>query len=233
MSKGIKVILLPGMDGTGDLFGEFVARFPDWIEPRIVSYPSDLKLSYEQLLPIVRSTFPSDEPFVLLAESFSTPLAVSIVAEAPTHLQALVICAGFVSPPCNDFLAAIARILAPASFSFGMPEKFCRKFLVGEKGSSKLVESVRSAVSRVSPGVLAHRLRSVLGCNSRQDLSSISVPLLCITGTEDRLVKENCFIEIESIKPETRRVRIRAPHLILQSSPDESVSALVSFLREV
>jgi pimeloyl-[acyl-carrier protein] methyl ester esterase len=62
------VLLLPGMDGTGDLFADFVRLLPDWIEPRVVNYPRDQELSYDQLLPILKSALPSDKPYFILAE---------------------------------------------------------------------------------------------------------------------------------------------------------------------
>ena len=81
--KRLTLLLLPGMDGTGELFAEFVKLLPSWIEPRVVSYPRDRRLSYDQLLPILESALPSNKPFVILAESFSTPLAVRFAAESP------------------------------------------------------------------------------------------------------------------------------------------------------
>jgi len=41
-----KLLLLPGMDGTGDLFAGFVEAFPDEFETEIVSYPTDVFIYY-------------------------------------------------------------------------------------------------------------------------------------------------------------------------------------------
>ena len=65
----LTLLLLPGMDGTGELFADFVKLLPSWIEPHVVSYPRDQRLSYDQLLPILESALPSNESFVMLAES--------------------------------------------------------------------------------------------------------------------------------------------------------------------
>lgn len=227
----LKLLLLPGMDGTGDLFADFIGALPSWIMPCVVSYPRDKRLTFDQLVARVRSALPSDEPFVILAESFSTPLAVRIAAEHPKGLRALVLCAGFVSPPRQDFLSSIASALAPLLFAFRMPERVCRGLLVGRTAPEKLVDNVRSTVSRVSPRVMAHRLRSVLSCNSKRELLNVSVPLLYVAGTEDRLVRETCFKEIKKVKPTALLANVRAPHLILQSNPCESVNILVQFLR--
>jgi pimeloyl-ACP methyl ester carboxylesterase len=229
----LTLLLLPGMDGTGELFADFVKLLPGWIEPRVVSYPRERKLSYDQLLPILKSALPTDEPFAILAESFSTPLAVKCAAEAPPRMRALLLCAGFVSPPRRDVLRRVALILAPVLFGFGLPERVCRHFLVGNTAPKSLVDGVRAAVSRVASGVLAHRLRSVLTCNVERELRSVSAPLLYIYGIEDRLVHRSSFEEIQQTKPDVLLASVEAPHLILQARPHEAVDVVVRFLRQV
>jgi len=228
----IKLLLLPGMDGTGDLFADFIGALPTWIVPCVLSYPRDEKLTYDELAPYVKSALPSDEPFVLLAESYSTHLAVRIAAECPTGLRAVVLCAGFVSPPRHDVLSSLVSVLAPLLFSFKMPERACRSFLVGRTAPEKLVDIVRSTVSRVSPGVLVHRFRSVLSCNSKHELSNVSVPLLYVAGTEDRLVTKISFEQIKGVKPAALFANVQAPHLILQSNPREAAAVIVEFLHK-
>jgi len=41
----LTLLLLPGMDGTGELFADFVKLLPVWIKPLVVSYPRNQKLS--------------------------------------------------------------------------------------------------------------------------------------------------------------------------------------------
>lgn len=231
--KRLTLLLLPGMDGTGELFAEFVKLLPSWIEPRVVSYPRDQKLSYDQLFPILKSTLRSDEPFVILAESFSTPLAVRFAADTPKGLRALVLCAGFVSPPRRDVVRRIALILAPTLFAFGLPESVCRYFLVGDTAPKSLVNAVRATVSSISSEVLTHRLRSVLTCNVGCELRGVSIPLLYLSGLEDRLVRKLSFEEIKQMKPDALLASIEAPHLILQVKPREAVDAVLRFLRQV
>jgi pimeloyl-ACP methyl ester carboxylesterase len=83
-------------------------------------------------LPILESALPSKERFVILAESFSTPLAVKLAAKSPEGLLALVLCAGLVSPTRRDVLWRVALILAPALYAFRLLESVCRHFLVGD-----------------------------------------------------------------------------------------------------
>ena len=228
----LTLLLLPGMDGTGELFADFVTLLPSWIEPRVVGYTRDQELTYAQLLPILKAALPSDAPFVILAESFSTPLAVMFAAERRKGLRALVLCAGFVLPPGRHVLRRIALILGPVLFSFRLPKTICRHFLVGDNASKGLVDEVCATVSTVSGGVLSHRLQSVLSCNCERELRSVSVPLLYISGLQDRLVRRSSFQEVQHSRPEARLASIEAPHLIFQTKPHEAIEVVLSFLRQ-
>ena len=233
VEERLTLLLLPGMDGTGELFAEFVRSLPGWIEPRLVVYPRDRKLSYDQLLPIVASAVPANKTFVVLAESFSTPLAVRLAAEKPNGLLALVLCAGFVSPPSRGVLRRVAIILAPLLIAFRLPESICQHFLVGDSAPKSLVDGVRATISSVSVGVLAHRLRSVLSCTGKRELCAVSIPLLYLLGLEDRLVHRFSFDEIQQAKPDARLASVEAPHLILQAKPREASEVVIRFLQQV
>ncbi len=73
-TQRLKLVLLPGMDGTGELFAEFVAALAGEFETETVRYPTERCLSYAELENFVRAACPISGPFLLLAESFSTPL---------------------------------------------------------------------------------------------------------------------------------------------------------------
>ena len=46
----MRLLILPGMDGTDLLFDAFLAALPKWIDPTVVHYPSDRVMSYDELL---------------------------------------------------------------------------------------------------------------------------------------------------------------------------------------
>lgn len=76
------LVLLPGLDGTGKLFAEFVRALNPTVECVVVAYPKDQPMGYEELEGLVVSALPKDRAFVLLGESFSGPLAIRIAARA-------------------------------------------------------------------------------------------------------------------------------------------------------
>jgi len=45
----MKVVLLPGLDGTGILFKPFIDALPSEANIQVISYPSATKLSYQEL----------------------------------------------------------------------------------------------------------------------------------------------------------------------------------------
>jgi pimeloyl-ACP methyl ester carboxylesterase len=87
------LVLLPGMDGTGELFANLVDAMPEPFELITVRYPTDQELSYSELKAFVQAACPVSRPFVLLAESFSTPAAIQYAATMPPNLCGLVLCA--------------------------------------------------------------------------------------------------------------------------------------------
>jgi pimeloyl-ACP methyl ester carboxylesterase len=86
---GPTLVLLPGMDGTGDLFAPLVAALGPHMRTVIVRYP-DEPLDYASDEEIARAALPIGHPFILLGESFSGPIAVSIAASAPRGSRAYI-----------------------------------------------------------------------------------------------------------------------------------------------
>jgi pimeloyl-ACP methyl ester carboxylesterase len=225
----LKLVLLPGMDGTGELFASFLNVLPEWTQPEVVRYSPLEHLSYADLLSSVRSALPKSEPFVLLAESFSTPIAIRLAAEAP--LKALVICAGFIESPIGGLASVWVSLLAPILFQFPPPAFAIRTLLVGKDASVELVRSTRAAISSVSPGVLLGRLRDVLGCNETARLAMVAAPLLYIRANQDHLVRQASVDAIRRVKSSVTIAQIEGPHFIVQREPEAVVGSLIRFLK--
>jgi pimeloyl-[acyl-carrier protein] methyl ester esterase len=61
-----KLVLLPGLDGTGALFKDFVEALSGSVETEVVRYPTDVFLSYTELMSYVRAVIPISGPYLLL-----------------------------------------------------------------------------------------------------------------------------------------------------------------------
>ena len=192
------MVLLPGLDGTGDLFVDFIAALPESWTATTVTFPTDRFLTYTDLRPFVATAVSQLERFVLVAESFSTPLAVWYAATNPPNLAAIVICAGFVRNPLHGWSGAVKALAKPWLFKLKPPRTILEYFLLGQHAPSGLLRSLRHALQRVSPDVLSGRLQEVLDCDARDDLRRTTVPLLYLEATYEN--------------PHGRLYRTRAEH---------------------
>ena len=225
-----QVVLLPGMDGTGELFADFIAAVSGEFETKVVRYSTDICQSYLELAGLIRAGAPADAPFVLVAESFSSPLAIYYAAMKPSNLKGLVLCAGFASTPVRGWKRLVVSILAPIAFRFMLPNFVCKLLLIGPDAPASLVAAVRSAVSSVRPDVLWVRLRTLLACDFRADLAQVDLPILYVQAEQDRLVDASCLREILRIKPETSVIAIPGPHLLLQKEPVQMAKIVAGFV---
>ena len=76
------LVLLPGMDGTGEQFFPLTRVLDGEIPTKIVRYP-DVALDYREHEAFVREQLPRDGAFVVLGESFSLRVFIAKVLEAP------------------------------------------------------------------------------------------------------------------------------------------------------
>jgi len=232
-TQQLKLVLLPGMHGTDELFSEFVAALAGEFEIATVRYPTDLCLSYSELEGFVRAACPISGPFVLLAESYSTPLAIKYAAPTPRNLKGLILCAGFASSPVRGWRRFLAKLLAPIMFHMSLPNLAAKLWLVGPKASPALLCSLRSAVSSVKPKVLAARLREVLACEVRPEIGQVAVPVLYLHAKQDRLVSAACLAELRRIKPQMTVAALEGPHLLLQREPYKAAETVAVFVRSL
>ena len=228
-----RLVLLPGMHGTGNLFSEFMSRIPEPKHIEVLCYPPDATRSYEQLLVAVQSFVPTNEPSVLLAESFSTPLAIEFAANHPPNLRGLILCAGFAASPIRGWRKSLASLIAPLAFRLPFPKVAVSHFLIGKGASESLQISVRAAIHAVKPAVLAARLHQVLAVDARAALSRVSVPILCIQPMQDRLIGEASLAEMLVLKPQIEVAHIDGPHLILQREPERVAEVATRFIQRL
>jgi pimeloyl-[acyl-carrier protein] methyl ester esterase len=227
------LVLLPGMDGTGELFADFINTLPATFHTEVVRYPRDRFLSSTQLADTVGSAMPSDTPFILVAESFSTPLATRLAANNPPNLVALVICAGFITSPIRGWKRWIFTLVAPIVFRLPVTSFLVGHFLLGPSATKPLLAAVQAAIASVKPKVLSARLRAILACDARTELAQVGVPILYLQAEHDRLVPGSCLEEMRRIKPTMIVETIDAPHLLLQREPEQSAEIVVRFTWEI
>jgi pimeloyl-[acyl-carrier protein] methyl ester esterase len=226
------LVLLPGMHGSGHLFAPLLRELPEWVKPVVVSYPTDRPLDYMGHLDIVMAALPIDEPFILLGESFSGPLALMAAAQHPKGLCGVILCATFATWPL-PFAPSVAGLIV----SFGVFRlKSTRLFLrlvLGRNATDELRAMFSEALAHTKPEVLAARARAVLGVDCSEELRHCPVPLLTMIADNDRIVARRCTELMHSIRPDAEFLHFRTPHLILQFAPVEAARLICRFMEAV
>lgn len=227
------LVLLPGLDGTGLLFEPLVSAFPANLRIKVVAYPGQRFLSYSELIPFVQETIPTGDPYVIVAESFSTPLAVMLAAAHPPNLAGLILAAGFITSPLGKWSSLARPLTRPLLFRIPPPSLVLKYFVAGFNQSAALEASVRRANQQVDPTVIARRALETLNCDAREELARTKTPLMYIQGENDHLVRRRCFEEIRRIRPDVVLATIRAPHLVLQREPKKAAEIIVRFMNSI
>jgi pimeloyl-[acyl-carrier protein] methyl ester esterase len=220
------LILLPGMDGTGKLFKRFVACAPPHLSLRIVTLPPE-PLTYTELADSLASIFASDDAPVLLAESYSGPLAIILAARH--RVSGVVLCNSFVSAPRSRTLQWLA---VPALFRIAASAVLLRRYLLGSNVDDELVRDVVRAVASMPASVLTSRLRSILAVDETIAFTRSTGPILYLRGSEDRLVSENSWRRMAALRP-ISIARVEGPHLLLQANPAGAWDAITPFLESL
>lgn len=216
-------ILLPGLDGTAELFERFVAAAPDGFPVRPLALPNDRPRDYEELSIWVLARLPP-EPVALIAESFSGPLAL-LVADRCPRVSAVVLCASFVAAPLPKLLGRLPAF----AWRWPPPRALLNFFLTG--GDLALSEAVLRAVGSVPGRVLAQRVTTALSVDVTAELERYARPLLFMSARLDRVVPMKCSEMVRAIKPSAQFVAIPSPHLVLQSHPVDAWAEIAPFLQ--
>ena len=225
------LVLLPGLDGTGKLFAEFLKALDLGSRAHVVPYPPDIPLGYDELEPIVRAALPTRSPFVLLGESFSGPLAIRIAARPPPGLAALVLCVTFASNPYPHL--GWARRLAPFLPLKSLPRWLRAPLMWGSASPSKAPRQSERAMAGVAASVIRRRIAALLAVDETAALGKVSVPTLVLRATRDRVVSEAATMKIMRGIGHARRVDVDGPHLLLMTRPAACADAVHKFMHSV
>ena len=225
----LTLVLLPGMDGTGTLFEPFVSALGREFNIEIVRYPTTGALGYAELEECARRSLPSEGRFVILGESFSGPIAVSIAASRPAGLVGLILCSSFIRNPRPVF--GPLRYLAGALPVKLAPISVLNVALLGRFSTPQLRSMLAAAMLEVSAEALRARLRAVLSVEVSTKLKAVNVPLLYLRAKHDQVVPVSALTQIQRIFPSTQVVSIQAPHFLLQTAPNEAAISVGKFIR--
>ena len=219
--ESIRVVLLPGLDGTDLLLARFIELAPPGYTVTVLSLPDDPADDYESLTCALASRLQDFAPCHLVAESFSGPVGILLARRYPHVVDQLTLVASFGKSPAPWFALWLPWSLL---FLLPLPLAVARYFFVADDHA--LAIRLRHAVRQTSTATLTKRIHCVLNVDVSSDLASLRCPVRYLRPTRDRLVPARAVRRILAANGNVVVHEIDGPHLILQTRPEQAWSAM-------
>lgn len=198
------------MDGTGKLFEPLCNFLP--ASTIILPLPQSGPQSYEFLATYIEAKLP-DEEFIIVAESFSGPIAVLLATKNLENLKGIIFIATFISCP-KPALVSLAKLLPLKNLlRFPFSEFFTSRFLLNEFNYEKFL----AALKEVPNSILNERLNSIRNLKMTNEFSNL--PAIYISASSDFLVSSRQIDLFRRSFKNLQVERIQGTHFLLQSNP--------------
>jgi pimeloyl-ACP methyl ester carboxylesterase len=230
MSNRLELTLLPGFDGTGELFGPLQAALGSKLLSKAVRYDAERVL--DDYVDSVASVLPKENA-VLIAESFSGPVALSLLDRYPDRIKCAVLCATFAVSPCRSLTRA-ARFLPTFMFApTPIQRRLLRDFCLNGESDDALVDQANAVIHSVSAATIQNRLQVLSGVDMTSLLPQIATPVLYLRAMQDRIVNSRLSRKLTQELPRVTVQEIEGPHLLLQSRPTQCAAAISRFVSDL
>lgn len=215
MGTHLKIILLPGLDGTGLLFNGLLKALPNDLEVDVICL-NDLsaRTYHEQAIELAARYVGTD--LVLVAESYSGRLAYEWCGVSNAAVRAVVFLASFVSAP-----SLISRLAGYLPVSLLKPHRLSR-YLVNRvgfagAGAPEHIDPVFESIRLTDQHTLKQRLKNISQLHTPSKLYNI--PSVYIRPSHDYLVANKAVAAVTSVFNNLEVVRVSGGHFIAQSRP--------------
>ena len=221
----MKIVVLPGLDGTGRLVSDFAEALRTEHDVEVVSYPGDMA-SYADISVWLTARLPEND-FVIVAESFSGPLAIDIAATKPKGLKAAVFVAAFARTP-RHVPKPLIMLMKALPVPLHILAWLSLRVVMGGKGTGDFRANFQRALAEVPRPTILGRLADALKVDKRHALSKIDVPCTYLRARRDWLVPRSATDDFAPICDAV--ISIDAPHFLLQARPVEAARHVSHFL---
>lgn len=109
---------------------------------------------------------------------------------------------------------------------------FIAPFLMGEFSSRSRRRNLAQALAKVSSLTLRRRMLEVFEIDVANKLEKIQIPILYIQAENDRIVPASALKNICEHAKKLKIVKLRGPHLLLQTIPMEAATTVKKFIQE-
>lgn len=211
----MKIVLIPGLDGTGFLFENLIENLPHDCEVEIVSFDLISGLSYKEQAKELASKYKNEE-LLIVGESYSGRVAYELFHLLNENVKGMVFLASFISSP--SLLSRFARFIPVFALSKNALTESLLYFVgFNRSGDKGLVCRVFNSLKHANKQKLKSRLRNI--SNLKIPTLDISCPVIYVRPTKDRLVSNRAVKVLASKCTSYREVSVEGGHFIAQLNP--------------
>lgn len=220
------ICLLPGLDGSGDLFKPLLAELGDCFDTTVIRYRESS--TFEETVAEAESQIPDVDTVSLVAESFSGLVATVILAKRKRNFGPSVFSATFARTPFQS-LTKLVSWLPERAFQVGAANRLALElFGLDSEAPEALVNQAAAVLESADKAALKARIGILSKIDVSDQLRMVDVPVLYIRAKRDRIVSRKRGEEMVKYLPNVRVTEIDGPHLILQAEPALAAQAIVA-----
>lgn len=216
----MKIILLPGVDGSGILFEPFVKIFEPEVPVEVMPLTNDSDQSILNQVSIIEDAI-GDEEVILIVESYSGLLAYELAKRNKIRIKQIFFFGCFLQPP--SLIGKIGRFL-PVRLLNIIPNKVLAHILFNRWSSPELTTLFRKAIESVDFTNLKKRIKAI--ATYQKPSQVIDVPCVYVQATMDNLVSAYNVKAFEDLCSDLQVEVVEATHMLLQTQP-EAMSQLI------
>lgn len=222
----MRLVLLPGLNGGGELFAPLRQVLPTSIETQVLTLPDQGPQDHAslagQLLPTLEAF---EEPLVLLGESFSGALAHRLCRQLARPPLGLILASSFLQRPRHlippPWLVAALRERLEHPW---LIEHFC----LGSGASPALREQIGEAIRHLPTALLKARVATLI--EMKPPPAVLRLPVLQLAASNDRLLSQAASRSAARHCSDLQRIELAGPHFLLQRQPEACAAAIQAFL---
>jgi pimeloyl-[acyl-carrier protein] methyl ester esterase len=222
-----KILLLPGLDGSGFCFSRISEILSREYPCHILSYPAHLS-DYADLREWVLSKLESETHYIIVTHSFGGPLGVLVAQALGNRAKGLVLCATFCQPPMPRWVLQLVSSFYPKIIRQKWAVHFLNFMLCNGKNLA-VADELHRALLQSPDTAVAHRIRILTALDMRQEIRSLILPCLALTAARDRVVWLGKYSHFLS---KGIALTIDGPHGLMELSPEMVAATILTFIKK-
>jgi pimeloyl-ACP methyl ester carboxylesterase len=211
----VKILLIPGMDGTGELFKPLLDELPNNVDTQVVCLNSLKTQTPKEQASEIASLIGNDE-VIILSESYSGYIAYHLSLLSNVNIKHIVFAASFLENP--TWLSRFNNLLPLNLVRSGLiPDIILSSTLFAQRNNKELVKLFISSLELISNSMLRQRLKVITNLVRPTEL--LSVPCTYVQASNDYLVSKKSVDVFKKLCININIVKVRGGHFIVQSNP--------------